>query len=560
MAQPVTPPTAQQYGGAKPTAGTTALSISPDRRAAINLSLTAFLDKELGKQVTAALGAHISVGQAALMTASLKTGLRANIGAGLGLGTGVSAGGVGGTAGGGANLAPGTGSSAGAAGGLSGKLGGVPTGSFSLGAGMGTRATTSGTGGASVALGASSTGDFGVGAKAGLGGSAGAGGQGGVTMGAGASIKASVMGALDSAMAGQGLSGAERNQLRAEMKPQVNRAVDDSFHSAFGPDLGYPHANGVQLLGFEVTLQHNGAWQANCEIDHPSDDSPIATGPFRFNIDGVEFSGTVVPDRSGAWGGRQNLYVVGGAGGLDGEIGARNYGGGLTRVKTVIDDILRDAGESLSPESDSALLGQQVAAWQRSAGTAKHALDMICQRIGATWRVLRDGTVWVGRDEWPEVEPAGTVMDQDWGRGHVTVAPDNATLVPGIIVRGQKIKQVTYRTADDGKLRATLSSTSHRGLVDGILERAQRKNQYGYRYRCKVTRQNADGTVDVLTDDDRMKGRGISKCAIRCGFPGATIKVSAGARCVVGWDDADPTLPFVSDWESGTPFDSIDIS
>jgi hypothetical protein len=549
----VLPPTGATSGGATPTTGATARSISPERRAAINLSLTSFLDKELGKQVAKALGAGVDVSQVAAMTASLKTGLRANIGAGLGIGGGISAGGVGGTAGGGANLAADAGSSAGIAGGVSGKVGGVATGAFSLGAGLGTRATTSGTGGTSVALGASSSGGFGVGAQAGLGGS------GGVRMSSGAGIKASVFAALDAAMTAQGLSGSERAQLKTDLTPQINGAVDDSFHSAFGPDLGYPHANGVQLLGFEVTMQYGGAWHAICEIDHPADDSQVATGPFRFNIDGVEFCGAVVPDRSGAFAGRQRLWVVGGAGGLDAEIDARNYGSGLTRARTVIGDILRDSGESLSQESSSSLLDTSLDGWQRSQGTAKHALDLVTQKIGATWRVLRDGTVWIGTDEWPEVEPAGTVMHQDWGTGHIEVAPDNATLVPGIIVGGQKIKQVTYRSDNGGPLRADLSATSNRELTDNLLERAQRKNQFGYRYRCKVSRQNADGTVDVITDDVRMKGTGVAKCRIRVGLPGVTIKVPAGARCLVGWDDADPSLPYVSDWESGTAFTSIDI-
>lgn len=547
MAQTVTPPTGTDFGGAQPTVGTGALGISPDRRAAINLSLSAFLEKELGKQVALALGTGASLNDTALLTRSLKTGLSAKIGASLGIGGGISAGGVGGTAGGGTNLAAGTGASAGIAGGLSGKLGGVAAGGFSLGAGLGTRATT-GTG-ASVALGSSSTGNFGVGAQAGFGGS----GASGVKVGAGSSIKTSVLAALDTAMAQQGLSGAERSQIRSDMKPAVSSAVDDSFKSAYGPDLGYPHAQGVQLLGYEVTMQDAGAWHAVFEIDQPTDDSPIATGPFKADIDGVEFVGTVVPDRSGAFAGRQRLYVIGGAGGLDTSLEPKNYASGLTRARTVVDDILRDSGETLSDESDTALLETRLPGWQRSAGTAKHSLDVLCARIGASWRVLRDGTLWIGTDEWPEVEPAGTVMSQDWGHGQIQVAPDNATLVPGIIVRGQKIRQVVHRSGDKGILRTELHAKSPRQLVDNMLERVQRKNIYGYRYRCRVSRRNADGTVDVVTDDERMKGTGVAKCRVLAGMMNAELKPEAGARCLVGWSDGDPSLPYVSEFEAGSP-------
>ena len=548
--------TGSSFGGAQSTVGPGASAIPPSRRESINASLSAFIDKELGAEVARSLGGSVDIGQLAILTASLKTGLRSKVGASLGIGGGISAGGVGGTAGGGTTLGAGAGTSSALTGDLSGKVGGVASGGFSLGAGLGTRATAGFGLGGKVALGTAVGSNFGVGAQAGIGGS----GSSPVKVGAGASIKTSVLSALDGAMVKLGLSGTEQSSLRAELKPAISQSVDDSFKSAFGPDVGYPNAGGVALLGIECTMQQTGAWMATCEVDHTSDDQKIPTGPFVFDIDGVEFRGTVVPDRSGAHGARQRVRVVGGAGGLDTDIPARNYAGGLTRARTIVGDILRDSGESLSIEASSDFLDRRVEGWQRARGKAKHALDAICQKLGCSWRVLRDGTVWIGEDKWPEVEPAGTVEDQDWGDGHITIAPDFPTLVPGVIVRGQRVQQVVYRFGGPNiGLRATLHTNSARGLLDGIQQRLERKTQYGYRYRCKVTRQNADGTVDVMIDDERMKGKGVSKCRMRFGLPGVRAVVSAGARCLVGWDDGDPALPYVDGWESAAAFETIDI-
>jgi hypothetical protein len=537
-------------GGAISTVGPGSATVPQAQRDAVNASLSAYIEKTLGSVVGKSVGTGVDLKAVALLTVSLKTGLRAKIGTSLGVSGGISAGGVGGTAGGGNQLATGAGSPASTVGGATGRVGGVVAGGVSLRASLGAS-------GSPVQFGQSSTGNFGVGASSGLS------SKSGLSMTAGASIKSSLSSALDTAMAQNGLSGSQRSAMKSDLLPAMNSAVDNSLGSAFGPDLVYPNAAGVPLLSAHVTMQDRGTWHAHCEIDHPSDDAQVVTGPFTFNIDNVEFRGTVVPDRSGVQdgtGGRQQLYVVGGAGGLDTEIQVRNYASGQTRAQTIIEDILRDSGESLSTEADQTYLNKRVTGWQRAAGKAQLALDQICEAIGAQWRVLRDGTVWIGQDQWPEIEPSGTVEGQDWASGSVTVAPDFPTLVPGVIVRGQQIHQVEHHFGDDGKLRTECRAKSHRQLVDGFLDRAQRKNVYGYRYRCTVKNQNDDGTVDVVTDDEKMKGKGVSKCRMRFGLPGVTAKVSNGARCLLGWDDADPSLPYVSDFESAAAFITIDIA
>jgi hypothetical protein len=502
------------------------MALSAEKKLEVNAAVGSALDARLSADVSAALGPKVDLQRSLALTRALNTGIRAKVGATLGVGAPPATGAAGTVA---------------------------PSGALSLGSSLGTRASAGSSSGGAVSLGVSLSGGFGVGASAGLDRAA----QSGITSRAGAAIKASLVASLDSTMLGLGLSASERSELRTEIAPAIEQAVGEGFQTAFGPELGYPHAQGVVLLGCEVTMRDVGAWRGWVEIDWDGE-AEAPTGPFVFDIDGVEFRATVVPGRSGAWGGRMRVYVVGGAGGLDEELPVQNYAGGVTRIKTVVDDILRASGETLSSEADATILATQLPSWQRSAGPATAALDLVLAQAGATWRVLRDGTVWVGVDSWPEVEPSGTVLESDWADGVITVAPDFPTLVPGITVREQKISEVRHELGPKG-LRTHLHAKTIAQLMERFTRRTQKESEYAKRYRCRVTRQNANGTVDVLVDDERMKGRGIGSCRVRAGFPGATIKVPAGARCLVGWDDGEPTLPYVDGWESGTAFTSIDI-
>lgn len=518
--------------------GETAGDLTPEQRSDLNQQIGASFDDELPGFVRLAFGGKLDLARLVRLNGALRAGIRSRVATALG---------VRGT----------TGAGAGASAGVAlGGVGGV-SGPQSLGVALGLR----GTGGAPA--GADGTPLAGVRVAAGTD----PGGIPGLTAGivseadaealeirasASSSIKASLGGVLENVLADSDLPAQQQQALKSELEPQINDALDDSFRSSFGPEPGFPQAMGSRILAAEIRMGLQGLWSATVEIDQLELDAEPPTGPFRFEIERVEFVGAVLPARGGrSQSGRTRLRMVGGAGGLQHEITPRNYAGGVTRVKTVVDDILRDCGETLSQESDQAILSKQIPAWQRTPSTGQRALDRIVAKVGATWRVVRDGTIWIGVDEWPEVEPDGVVEDDDWGDGVIAVAPDAPTMVPGIVVRGQRVSEVVHRLLPSG-LRTELRAVGIRDVVVRHLEPVRQELDYAKRYRCKVVSQGADGRVEVLIDDERARGRGVGKCAIRVGLPGTTIKVPAGARCLVGWDDADPSLPYVDGWESGT--------
>jgi len=65
-------------------------------------------------------------------------------------------------------------------------------------------------------------------------------------------------------------------------------------------------------------------------------------------------------------------------------------------------------------------------------------------------------------------------------------------------------------------------------------------------YPSRVVVQNADGTLDVLPDDPRIP----SKAAVPIrSLPGVTLKVTPGARVLLGFEDGDPKKPIATLWE-----------
>ena len=77
-------------------------------------------------------------------------------------------------------------------------------------------------------------------------------------------------------------------------------------------------------------------------------------------------------------------------------------------------------------------------------------------------------------------------------------------------------------------------------------------------YPCAVATQNADGTLELKPDDQRL-GPGFSSVPLRLGLPGTTVKLSTPTRCLVGWYGGDPSKPFAALFE-GSTVTEIDFS
>lgn len=70
-------------------------------------------------------------------------------------------------------------------------------------------------------------------------------------------------------------------------------------------------------------------------------------------------------------------------------------------------------------------------------------------------------------------------------------------------------------------------------------------------WECEVARQAADGTLDLVPDDERIRGAGLQGVPIFHGLPGVTVTVVPGARVLLQFVGGDPSKPFASLWRSG---------
>jgi hypothetical protein len=322
----------------------------------------------------------------------------------------------------------------------------------------------------------------------------------------------------------------------------LNGQLQDCQSKANAAAAGRP----VSPISAELRMKRIGAWYCDLDLDQDT----IETGKVKFVLDDIEFTGTAIPEQSGIEGVRARCKVVGGNGRLSHQVSAHSYSGSTgVKIGQVVRDILKDCGEDLSDLSDKETLEKKLPRWQIAGGTAEQALTKLAEHTDSAWRVLRDGTVWFGEETWPEVEPDGTLVSENWSSGSLILASDTPNMVPGTVYQGQRIERVTHRYGET--LRTEIETTSASTALGKIRAQAKQEVDYSREWPCKVVKQNADGTLQLLPDDAVMRGagRGLDHVPIRYGMPGMKALISAGARCHLAFAAGDPSRPFVCSWE-----------
>ena len=180
-------------------------------------------------------------------------------------------------------------------------------------------------------------------------------------------------------------------------------------------------------LAAVVRLPARGVWTATLDLD--ATEAP--SGRVSIACDGAApLVGTVL--RGAVDGSVARVLVVGGAGGLRGELAALALQQGT--LGDVLSATLREAGETLSPTS-ATLSDRAAVRWHRAQGVAALTLSALAEAAGLAWRVLRDGTVWLGVDAFDDA-PAGdrTVVGRDPALGLWSWGADALDVVPGELV------------------------------------------------------------------------------------------------------------------------------
>src|SRR5688500_4285944 len=323
-----------------------------------------------------------------------------------------------------------------------------------------------------------------------------------------------------------------------------------------------PLVNGLRLLSCSIRAPRVGNWHLDFEADVSDEESldSLAIGEngrtkVTLEHEGVEFVGSLV--RGGQKGAVYQGNTAGGTGGISKELPSRSYVSdvGVT-VAQVVSDILRESGGTLSSTADASVLEKKVPRWTRTEGIASQSLVKIAAKVGATWRMLRDGTVWFGLATFPAAVLEPMTLVEDWSDGAILGAASEQggagplLLEPGTAFHGQKLELVEH-VLTASAFRTVAKNRTLGGALDKFLAGIRQEIDFSRFYPAKIDVMNADGTVAVTPDDAKLKGQGLDKVPIYTGSPGA-VTVPAGVRCLVGFEAGDPSQPFVALWR-GTP-------
>lgn len=78
-----------------------------------------------------------------------------------------------------------------------------------------------------------------------------------------------------------------------------------------------------------------------------------------------------------------------------------------------------------------------------------------------------------------------------------------------------------------------------------------RDTRYHAQYACRVEAQSGQ-FLDLLPDDETIRGTGLQRVPLRHGLPGVTVKVVPGSRVLLGFESGDRRKPYAALWDSAS--------
>jgi len=209
--------------------------------------------------------------------------------------------------------------------------------------------------------------------------------------------------------------------------------------------------NGYDLISGSVLMPQQGAWSADLVVDAPN--PGVVLGGVGIDLGGqVALKGTTTS--AGSLAGRVSLRVVGGAGKLNAILKPKGYR--AIPLRNPLQDLMADSGETLSGAVNPGVLATILARWTRFLESTAQGLDDLADRAGATWRVLYDGTVWMGTDSYPAVNVAADLLSGDPHLGRVELGVETPQLVPGVSFLGRNVSQVQH-VISEGSIRTVVT-------------------------------------------------------------------------------------------------------
>jgi hypothetical protein len=190
---------------------------------------------------------------------------------------------------------------------------------------------------------------------------------------------------------------------------------------------------GYPLIGGRIRMPLSGPWLATLNVD--SDE--VLQGSVALELPGVTLQCTVLPGKAGGGivEGINWCRLVGGAAGLRQQVKGQHYY--YADARTIAQHILQEVGETLSPTSTDPQLSSTMDHWMRMGGTAGRAIDVLAEQLSLEWRVLPDGTVWLGQSSWEVSIIPADIMKESLIQGRLELAADDQTAMRGTTLQVQ---------------------------------------------------------------------------------------------------------------------------
>lgn len=306
---------------------------------------------------------------------------------------------------------------------------------------------------------------------------------------------------------------------------------------------GALRANDTLVLDAVFHFPISGVWHADLTID--ADDAAPFKGSFTVSDDDVSFECTPVPNGVDAFVGRVRAKVVGGKSGFAKQCEPKFYR--AIPASTVLREALAVGGETLA--STSTGIDLHLPFWTRPAASVGEAFEECVAWLDATWRVLDDGSVWVGTETWSEVTlPKDGVLLEENPVEKTAVFADAPAIRPGMSYEGRRIGRVEL-SVTPSETRSVVwfqESDPVRTAFTKIVRQMTRTMDFLAMYPATVVSQNGDGSLELKMKSDRMPS--MSRIPIRYGVPGVSAKIKSGSVVAVEFERGDPSSPVATVW------------
>lgn len=329
--------------------------------------------------------------------------------------------------------------------------------------------------------------------------------------------------------------------------------------------MGLITANGFDVIETDSGRPRIGAWHFDLLVDSP--DALTGKATIDINNGTLTFVGTAT--RSGVFSDTGHIRVVAGNAGLSTSGTPRHYNG--TSLGIVLRDLLATAGEALSPTVDGSILAAGLDAWTTTAtpiGTLISLLLAASGIAGLAWRMLPDGTLWVGVETWQDAgidQDTYQIFEDSPEQNSMVIGVDAPLDLIGTTFEGRKVSYVEDSVGQLGagvtmriyfeeptaindldRMRKALSA-----LVQNAAARTD-KIDFGRKYPAVVVSQSGS-TIDVAPEQVNGKDLldSMGNVPLWLGVPGARVEGITGGRVLVGWTGGDPSKPYATLFDGG---------